>query len=180
MVPVPHILMAKKLQVTTKMLLIFLSKIQTAQTKHVLRAKSVRKLIMKLVIVRVKIHLSIPFYSPQENMATTSTILDPEWYLDSGASNHVVTAICLRNLPLASPYEGNEQLTVGNGKSLPIINVGKTILPYSSRSLSLTNVLHVPHITNNLRSIPKIVILSNCTLLVLSWITRAKFYYGGK
>ena len=48
--------------------------------------------------------------------ASSSTIVDPFWYLDSGAK-HIVTNQ-LHNLSLHSDYFGEDKLIVGNGMTL--------------------------------------------------------------
>ena len=37
-------------------------------------------------------------------MATPYTVIDPSWYADSGATNHVTVE--MNNLSLKKPYEG--------------------------------------------------------------------------
>lgn len=58
---------------------------------------------------------------------------------------------------LKEPYSGNENMTVGNGSTLPITHIGSASLPSSqnSKSLQLSNILFVPHITKSLLSISK-------------------------
>lgn len=77
------------------------------------------------------------------------TITDtPSWLLDSGATNHITGD--LNNLHLHHPYQGTDQVTVGNGNTLPIHNTGNGPLPTPSHSFQLRNVLHVPGIQSNL------------------------------
>lgn len=80
--------------------------------------------------------------------------LDPSWYVDSGATNHITHDA--HNLSCNVPYHGNEQVPVGNGSQLPINVVGKSTLTSSSANsypLFLNNILYVPKITKNLVSI---------------------------
>lgn len=65
-------------------------------------------------------------------IATLKHPRDTTWYLDSGASNHLI--VDLANLNLKTEYVGNEMITVGNGTQLPICYVGsltEEIVPVS-------------------------------------------------
>lgn len=76
------------------------------------------------------------------------------WFpADTGATHHVTPNIA--NLSLSESYNGNESVRVGNGKSLPIANVGNSLLHTSHKSFKLDNILHVPSITKSLLSVQK-------------------------
>jgi hypothetical protein len=51
-------------------------------------------------------------------------------------------------LTAAESYLGNDNLHVGDGKGLPISHLGHTKIYTPHRSFTLSNVLHVPAITN--------------------------------
>lgn len=68
----------------------------------------------------------------------------PSWLLNSGASHHV--ADDLQNLSLHSPYDGPDDIIIGDGTGLPITHTGFTLLHTPSHKFSLTNVLCVPNI----------------------------------
>ena len=53
------------------------------------------------------------------------------------------------------PYNGGEQVLVGNGKGLQIHHIGSSVFkPFcSSHAFKLKNLLHVPHITKTLLSV---------------------------
>ena len=73
-------------------------------------------------------------------MATPDTMIDSSWYVDSGAINHVTAE--MNNLSLKKPYEGQEKLMIGNGKSLDITHIGHLYLPIPyAKSLHLKNIL---------------------------------------
>ena len=78
---------------------------------------------------------------------------DHNWYVDSGATNHVTAN--LQNLTLQQDYKGKGKLTIGNGSQLPISHIGDVLLhsSHSQKPLVLHNTLHVPKITKNLLSI---------------------------
>ena len=96
-------------------------------------------------------------FTPHANsnayVATSDTIHDPAWYVDSGATSHVTAD--LDNLSINSEYKGKGKLYVGNGNSLTISHVGSSFIPTHNHSLALRNVLHVPKITKNLISVPQ-------------------------
>ena len=60
-------------------------------------------------------------------------------------------------LDVSDHYSSTGNVVVGNGQTLDIFSVGHTSFPSrkSSKSLHLTNVLHVPQITKNLISVAK-------------------------
>lgn len=71
--------------------------------------------------------------------------------------SHHITADS-QNLVLSVPYHGSEQVHMGNGQGLAMSSLGFTTFfsPYNSHTtLTLNNLLHVPHITKNLVSISK-------------------------
>ncbi|RVW82298.1 Retrovirus-related Pol polyprotein from transposon RE1 [Vitis vinifera] len=77
------------------------------------------------------------------------------WFVDSGATHHMT--IDSNTLDVSDHYSGTGNVVVGNGQTLDIFSVGHTSFPSrkSSKSLHLTNVLHVPQITKNLISVAK-------------------------
>nr|GME02242.1 Retrovirus-related Pol polyprotein from transposon RE1 [Ipomoea batatas] len=87
---------------------------------------------------------------PQAHVAATSSVA-PSWLLDSGASHHVTTD--LSNLALHTPYDGTDEVMIGNGSGLPISHTGFISLPSTSKSFSLSNVLCVPTMCRNVISI---------------------------
>lgn len=56
------------------------------------------------------------------------------------------------------PYTSDEQVVVGTGMSLPILNVGTFVISSSSssKSIQLNNVLHTPYLSHNLISMAKL------------------------
>jgi hypothetical protein len=96
--------------------------------------------------------------------AAQATIPPPEWLFDSGASHHITND--LNNLSLKSDYNGNDQLHVANGMSLPITHVGSTTLnpSKSNCSLTLNNVLYAPGVTQNLISVSQLCNTNNVSI----------------
>lgn len=74
----------------------------------------------------------------------------PPWYIDSVATNHLTPD--LTNFQQYQAYQGSDQVQVGNCSGLPIQHVGNGILPTPHFSFLLSNLLHVPSISSNLRS----------------------------
>lgn len=102
-----------------------------------------------------------PHWTPQAHYTAASAhdmSMSP-WLLDSGASHHIASD--LSNLSLHSPYQGGDDVTIGNGTGLPITHTGSTTLPSSSRSLVLNNVLCVPSMKKNLISVNKLCKTNN-------------------
>jgi hypothetical protein len=75
------------------------------------------------------------------------------WLIDSAATRH----ICGNKEDLSSytPMEENtERVIVGDNSSVPVVGKGKTLLKLTSgKTLSLSDVLHVPHFRHNFISV---------------------------
>ncbi|KAL5538074.1 hypothetical protein UlMin_043114 [Ulmus minor] len=67
-------------------------------------------------------------YTAQSSMsamlATTNTVADNSWYLDSGATHHMTQNTA--GLSNITPYTGSERVTIGNGKQIPISHVASS------------------------------------------------------
>jgi hypothetical protein len=81
----------------------------------------------------------------------TSSNIGNSWIMDSGATHHLTRD--LENLHLTSPYQGSDQIVVGDGNALPITHIGKTTFKTPSCTLHLPQVFRVPSITQNLLSV---------------------------
>ncbi|MCH97493.1 retrovirus-related pol polyprotein from transposon TNT 1-94, partial [Trifolium medium] len=82
------------------------------------------------------------------------------WFPDSGASYHVTSDP--RNLQQSAPFEGHDQIYIGNGQGLTISSTGTNTFPsplHPNHSLKLNNLLLVPSITKNLISATDAVLL---------------------
>jgi hypothetical protein len=75
----------------------------------------------------------------------------PTWFPDTGANQHVTPN--LGSLTDSAPYLGNDYLHVGDGKGFDISHIGHTTLHSPKCMFTLSNVLHVPHITKPLLSV---------------------------
>ena len=96
-------------------------------------------------------------------MATSSNSLmtqEQPWLANSAATDHVTSS--LNHLSFPKPYTGQEHLTVGNGQNLPITHISNSLIPSTTSTLQLRNVLRVPSIASNLASVHKICHDNNC------------------
>jgi hypothetical protein len=79
---------------------------------------------------------------------TSSYTIDTNWYMDNGANDHHTSD--LNRLSRHKHYTGKDNVQVANGSGLSIYHIGHSLLPSSSRSLYLHNVLHVPGLSKHL------------------------------
>jgi hypothetical protein len=79
---------------------------------------------------------------------STSYQVDPNWYTDSGATDHITGN--LDRLHMREAYHGNNHVQVSNGSGLRISHTGYSTTNTAAKSLVLKNVLHVPNIAKNL------------------------------
>ncbi|KAJ9554025.1 hypothetical protein OSB04_018070 [Centaurea solstitialis] len=84
----------------------------------------------------------------------------PDWYVDSGASDHMTASSASVTKP--TPYLGNNQVSFGNGNVLPISHIGQSSL---SNRIRLRDVLVVPRISKNLLSVSKLTTDNNLDVL---------------
>jgi hypothetical protein len=90
----------------------------------------------------------------QAYFSTQQAPTDPNWYTDTGATNHLTSDLANLNVH-SEEYLGSDQIRVGNGKGLSVAHTGTTKLSTPHSSFLLKNVLHVPKITKNLISVQK-------------------------
>ncbi|PNX93258.1 histone deacetylase, partial [Trifolium pratense] len=99
-------------------------------------------------------HLAIPQYFP--SFPDNDSISSASWYPDSGASHHLTYNP--NNFVYRTPYQGPDQVMMGNGQGAPIKSLGHSQF-YSPMNpnvhLKLSELLHVPDITKNLLSVSK-------------------------
>lgn len=92
-------------------------------------------------------------------IGTPNSVRDPDWYFDSGASNHVTHDS--DRFQDISKYDGKSSLMVGNGDRLKIVGFGTATLKSDQKSLDLHNILYVPKITKNLFSVSMLATNNN-------------------
>lgn len=82
------------------------------------------------------------------------------WFTDTGATNHVTPDI--NNLSIHSNYVGNDNFAIGNGKKLSISHTGSSQYLSDGSIVSLHNILHVSHISQDLLSVSQFTTDNNC------------------
>ncbi|GJT99529.1 ribonuclease H-like domain-containing protein [Tanacetum coccineum] len=84
------------------------------------------------------------------------------WHMDTGSSSHLNNSVTsLTTIFNSCMYPS---VSVGDGHSISVTNSGHSILPTTSRSLHLNNVLITPHIVKNLISVRQFVRDNHCTI----------------
>jgi transposase InsO family protein len=83
------------------------------------------------------------------------------WLTDTGATDHLTAN--LTNLQTQAPYQGTEQVSVGNGQSIPINHTGNGQLSTKLYNFRLKNLLHSSRISSNLLSVHKLCQDNNCS-----------------
>lgn len=76
--------------------------------------------------------------APQAMLVGTNTSPSCSWYPNSRASHHVTSNV--HNIQQCVPFEGSDQVTIGNGQGLPIKYIGSFsfLCPFNSNiSLNL-------------------------------------------
>lgn len=58
----------------------------------------------------------------------------------------------------------HQSVTVGNGHSVPVTNLGKGILPLPHHSFLLNHILYVPQMSHNLLSIHQFALDNQCRI----------------
>jgi hypothetical protein len=90
------------------------------------------------------------------NAVTTSYNVDPSWYADTGATDHITND--LEKMAMKEEYQGTDQVAVANGQGMYICHISQSKFHTTSRTLILKDILHVPSITRNLLSVRKFAI----------------------
>jgi histone deacetylase 1/2 len=116
--------------------------------------------------------------------STSSFPVDPSWYADTGATDHLANE--LDKLHTREQYNGKDHVHTANGAGMRITHIGQSTLPTSSHPLHLNNVLHVPSVTRNLLSVKKFSLDNNVFFEFHPWfflvkdrITREVLLRGG-
>jgi hypothetical protein len=88
--------------------------------------------------------------APQKSAlsAMTSYGIYTNWYVDSGATNHVTCE--LDKFTLRDKYGGHDQVHSASGASMEINHIDSSILRTPTSDIHLHKILHVPKATKNL------------------------------
>lgn len=73
--------------------------------------------------------------------ASTSYGIDTNWYMDSGASDHITRDI--ETITVHNKYKGKDQVHGADGIGMSINNIGHSIIHTPCKNLYLKNILHV-------------------------------------
>jgi len=87
---------------------------------------------------------------------TPSTLHDPLWYLDTGASHHFTHDNS--NFTTKALYTGFDMVKINNNSGLPIENISSVVYttPHTNTKFSLNNLLHVHAISKYLLIVFKV------------------------
>jgi hypothetical protein len=91
--------------------------------------------------------------APMANHTSIQQSPHSNWLVDSAASHHVTTDLNALSMP--QDYAGSDDIVIGDGTGLEITHTGSTTLPTPSTPFTLSNVLCVPSMQNNLISVSK-------------------------
>jgi histone deacetylase 1/2 len=87
--------------------------------------------------------------------ATTASYgIDTNWYVDSGATDHVTSE--LDKLTVRDKYGGHDQVHSASGAGMEINHIGSSTLHTPSSTIHLRNILHVPEASKNLLSVHRL------------------------
>ena len=95
-----------------------------------------------------------PQLKPSEitaNSATTSTMKEQKWLLDSAASHNITGD--LQNLSIHSEYDGTDEVVLGDGSGLAVSHVGSLAIHSPNRTFILRDTLCVPNLKKILISV---------------------------
>lgn len=97
---------------------------------------------------------------------TTQVLPQDSWIVDSGASHHMTADVT--SLSQVIHFQGSENITIGNGSSLAIQNIGSTTIQTNNHSLILSKVLHIPNIARSLLSVKQLCADNNRWLYAIN------------
>lgn len=121
--------------------------------------------------------LPTPQWQQQAHHATMSSPDFSRWLLDSGASHHIASDF--NNLSLHTPYNGSDNVMIGNGTGLPITHTGSVSIPSKNRNILLHNVLCVPDMKKNLISVNKLCKTNNVMVQLCPFDFQVKDLHTG-
>ena len=108
-----------------------------------INASKIAAIVLHLDLIKASVRsVASKDIQPRVNFAANSTSPNPTWLLDSGTSHHVTAD--LNNLSLHSPYNGIDDVMIGNGTGLSITHTGSTTLSSQQSTFTLFDLLCVP------------------------------------
>jgi histone deacetylase 1/2 len=105
------------------------------------------------------------FTGPPQKSASSATAsygIDTNWYVDSGATDHVTSE--LEKLTIRDKYGGHDQVHSASGAGMDIDHIGSSVLRTPTSNINLNKILHVPKATKNLLSVHRLACDNNAFL----------------
>jgi histone deacetylase 1/2 len=101
---------------------------------------------------------------PQKSASSTMTSygVDTNWYVDSGATDHVTSE--LEKLTVRDKYGGHDQVHSASGSGMEIDHIGSSILRTPTSNIHLHKILHVPQASKSLLSVHRLACDNNAFL----------------
>jgi hypothetical protein len=106
------------------------------------------------------------------NAASTGYNVDPEWYIDTGATDHIISE--LDKLAIHERYDGSDQVHTASGSGMPISHIGHTTIQFHNHDL-VKNILHVLNASKNLVFIHKFTYDNNAFFEFHHWHFLLKY-----
>jgi histone deacetylase 1/2 len=114
----------------------------------------------------------IAAFSVTNTGSTSSYPVDPAWYADTAATDHLTND--LNKITMKEHYHGKDQVQTANGTGMRITHIGQSIIPTQAQPLHLKNILHVPSVTRNLLSVKKFTYDNNVFFEFHPWYFLVK------
>jgi len=109
------------------------------------------------MVVRCFKRFNRDFTGPPQRSASAATSsygVDTNWYVDSGATDHITGD--LEKLTVRDRYHGSDQVHAANGSGMEIDHIGHSVLQSSNGKINLQNILHVPKADKSLISVNRL------------------------
>lgn len=101
---------------------------------------------------------------PPSQLAAMVAETNSGWLSNSGCNAHLT--FHLANLTVASPFNGEEGITVGNGQNLNVTHFGSGMITTPHKTFCLNNVLWVPSIKANLLFVHQFCLDNTCSFVL--------------
>jgi len=95
-------------------------------------------------------------YGANNKSVGTAYGIDTNWYVDSGASDHVTGD--LEKLSARDRYGGKDQIQTASGSGMEITHVGHSVVQTHKRDLHLNNILYAPKAKKSLISVHRLTL----------------------
>uniref|UniRef100_A0A8R7VE00 Retrovirus-related Pol polyprotein from transposon TNT 1-94 n=1 Tax=Triticum urartu TaxID=4572 RepID=A0A8R7VE00_TRIUA len=109
--------------------------------------------------------------------------VDTNWYVDSGATNHITNE--LEKVTMKEKYRSKDQIHTASGEGMSISHFGHSIFRTPHRNIHLRKILHVPSANKSLLSVHRIALDNHVFLefhplffLIKDQATRTVLYRG--